>query len=65
MLNVLLTPNPEATGMNEGVAGGVLLTPAFFVQFPDVRFFIRPPGRVRKATYKYVNALEEVEEVED
>ncbi len=44
MLNVRLTPKPDADGENGGVAGVVLLTPAFFARFPNVRFFITGSG---------------------
>jgi hypothetical protein len=63
MLNVRLTPKADADGENGGVAGVVLLTPAFFARFPNVRFFIAgPDDGGRKATYKYVNGVMEKEE---
>jgi hypothetical protein len=59
------TPNSKATGKSGGVAGVVLLTPAFFDQFPGVRFHFSGPGRPRETNpliYKYGDgALEEEE----
>ncbi len=68
MINTTVTPNGKVTGENGGVAGVVLLMPAFFAQFPDVRFHFADRDRNRKretnpVIYKYgAGALEEVVE---